>query len=58
MSLQSRTTRITDSCVGYLGLFLIGLIGWYCDRFDRSGASARSAPRVNSGVHQVGRFVD
>jgi hypothetical protein len=58
MSLNSRPSRLTDRYAGYLGLFLIGLIGWYCDRFGGSGASERPARRVDSGVHQVGRFVD
>lgn len=58
MSLKSRATRLTDRCAGYLGLFLIGLIGWGCDRFGGSRASVRPAGRVDSGVHPVGRLVD
>ena len=58
MSMKSRFARAIDLCVGYLGLFLIGLIGWYCDRFGSSSAHERSARRIDSGVRQVGRFVD
>jgi hypothetical protein len=34
-SMTSKKSRITphiDRALGYLGLFLIGLIGWVCDR--------------------------
>jgi hypothetical protein len=58
MNLKSRAARLTDCCAGCLGLFLIGLIGWWCDRFGGSEAVARSAPRVDSGVHRARRFVD
>ena len=58
MSMKSRFTRAIDLCVGYLGLFLIGLIGWCCDRLGSSKAHDRRARRIDSGVRQVGRFVD
>ena len=29
---NSRVTPAIDRALGYLGLFLIGLIGWVCDR--------------------------
>jgi hypothetical protein len=57
MSLKSRITRAVDRCAGYLGLFLIGLIGWYCDRRSSAGPE-RPSRRVDSRVRPVGRFVD
>jgi hypothetical protein len=58
MSLKSRLARALDRCVAYVGLFLIGLIGWYCDRFGSSGAPERGDHRIDSGIRQVGRFVE
>jgi hypothetical protein len=58
MSTKSRLARALDRCVAYVGLFLIGLIGWYCDRFGSTGARERRDPCVDSGIRQVGRFVD
>jgi hypothetical protein len=58
MGMKSRFARAIDLCTGYLGLFLIGLIGWYCDRFGSSKAHGRPARCIDSGVRQVGRFVD
>jgi hypothetical protein len=58
MSMKSRFTGAIDVFVGYLGLFLTGLIGWYCDRVGSSRAHERPARRIDSGVRQVGRFVD
>jgi hypothetical protein len=58
MSLKSLTTRAIDRGAGYLGLFLIGLIGWYCDHAGSSGTPERPKARIDSGVRPVGRFVD
>jgi hypothetical protein len=58
MSLKSRIASAIDRLSGYLGLFLIGLIGWYCDRFGSPGPAERPARHVDSGVRQVGRFVE
>jgi len=38
-TINSRLTSRIDRLLGYLGLFLIGLIGWVCDRLP-----AHSAP--------------
>jgi hypothetical protein len=58
MTMKSRATRVINRLAGYFGLFLIGLIGWYCDQFGRSGLRARPTPHLDSGMRQVGRFVD
>jgi hypothetical protein len=58
MSMKSRLVRALDRCVAYVGLFLIGLIGWSCDRFGSSGAPKRRDHRVDSGIRHVGRFVE
>lgn len=57
MSTKSRLARALDRCVAYVGLFLIGLIGWYCDRFGASKAPERR-DHVDSGIRQLGRFVE
>jgi len=58
MSLKSLTTKAIHRCAGYLGLFLLGLIGWYCDRAGSSGTPEGPARRIRSGVRAVGPIVD
>jgi hypothetical protein len=58
MNMKSLAIRAIDRGAAYLGLFLIGLIGWYCDRFGGDGFRERPARHVDSGVRQVGRCVD
>jgi len=58
MNLKSLTSRAIDRCAGYLGLFLLGVIGWYCDHCGSSGAPERPARRIDSGVRPAGRFVE
>jgi hypothetical protein len=58
MSTRTRLTRFADRCAGYLGLSLIGLIGWSCDRFGSSAPRERAASRADSGIRPVARLVD
>ena len=58
MSLKSLTTKAIDRCAGYLGLFLLGLIGWYCDRAGSSATPERPVRRIDSGVRPVGRTAE
>ena len=59
MSTRSRLARFADRCTGYLALFLIGLIGWYYDRFGSpTPPRERALRRAESGIRTVGRFVD
>jgi hypothetical protein len=58
MSTRTRLTRFADRCAGYLGLFLIGLIGWSCDRFGSPTPRERATRRADSGIRPVGRLVD
>jgi hypothetical protein len=37
-TINSPVTRFVDCALGYLGLFLIGLIGWICDRLPAGPA--------------------
>jgi hypothetical protein len=37
--------RVADRCMGYLGLFLIGAIGWMADRM---GPVPQPAPRARA----------
>jgi hypothetical protein len=43
-TINSQVTRLIDWGLGYLGLFLIGLIGWVCDRLPEHGARQRPRP--------------
>ena len=58
MNVKSPAAHLLDKCAGYAGLFLIGVIGWWCDRFGGSPDRNRPARRVESGVWHTGRFVD
>jgi hypothetical protein len=37
-------------CESYLGLFLIGVIGWYCDRFGSLTGAEPRARHVDSAI--------
>ena len=43
-TINSQVTRLIDRGLGYLGLFLIGLIGWVCDRLPADRAPQRPRP--------------
>jgi hypothetical protein len=43
-TINSQGTRLIDLGLGYLGLFLIGLIGWVCDRLPADRARQRPRP--------------
>jgi hypothetical protein len=47
-NMKSRVNAHIDRSLGYLGLFLIGLIGWVYDRLARPATrgQATSQPRV------------
>jgi hypothetical protein len=51
-SSTSRVTRLIDLGLGYLGLFLIGLIGWVCDRLPSD--RARHRPRPSGDYQRAG----
>jgi hypothetical protein len=42
-SMKSRINAHIDLALGYLGLFLIGLVGWVC---DRRGPRPSKTPRI------------
>jgi hypothetical protein len=42
-SMKSRIKAHIDRALGYMGLFLIGLLGWVC---DRRGPSRSRPPRL------------
>ena len=56
--MTSRIHAYIDRAFGYLGLFLIGLIGWSCDRFGSPTPRERATRRADSGIRPVGRLVD
>ena len=58
MSLKSLTTKAIDRCAGYLGLFLLGVIGWYSDHSGSHRTPERPTCRIDSGVRPAGRFVE
>ena len=40
---NSRLTQRVDLALGFLGLFLIGLMGWVCDQFAATRPRERPA---------------
>jgi hypothetical protein len=52
--MKTRDEQI-DRMLGYLGLFIIGTVGWAADRLGELGAAwNRVAPRANTS-HTIGR---
>lgn len=43
-TINFQVTRLIDRGLAYLGLFLIGLIGWVCDRLPADRARQRPRP--------------
>ena len=49
---NSRVTRLIDGALGYLGLFLIGFIGWVCDGLPEG--RPRQRPRPSGDYQRAG----